>query len=123
MERIRKNEEFQKIYNSKSQKLFSYYSIMYIKKNNYDYNRLGVVVSKKNGNAVVRNRIKRLLREFFRKNEKNFSKENSFDIIVISKKHFGEKAFEIKYEEIEKDLRVTLKKGGYVVWETFLFFW
>ncbi len=115
MERIRKNEEFQKIYNSKSQKLFSYYSIMYIKKNNYDYNRLGVVVSKKNGNAVVRNRIKRLLREFFRKNEKNFSKENSCDIIVISKKHFGEKAFEIKYEEIEKDLRVTLKKGGYVV--------
>ena len=113
MERIKKNDEFQRIYNGKSQKLFSYYSIMYIKKNNLTYPRLGVVVSKKNGNAVVRNRIKRLFREFFRKNEK-IIKNKQVDIVIISKKQLGEKAFEIKYYDIEKDLINSLKKGAVI---------
>ena len=45
------------------------------------YSRLGIVVTRKNGNAVFRNRVKRVVREAFRKNKARI--QPPMDVIVI----------------------------------------
>lgn len=56
---------------------------MYVLKNDTDKNRLGISVSKKVGNSVVRHRLVRLIRESYRLNEKMFN--SGLDIVVIAK--------------------------------------
>jgi len=55
--------------------------VIYVKKNGLDWNRLGLVVSKKNGNAVKRNRIKRLIRAVFR--IEKYTVPQGFDLVCI----------------------------------------
>ena len=56
---------------------------MYVLENQYMKNRLGISVSKKVGNSVVRHRLTRLIRESYRLNEAEF--ENSLDIVVVAR--------------------------------------
>ena len=61
-ETLKKNEDFKKVYNKRN----SYANrelIMYISKNGTDTKRLGVSVSKKVGNSIVRHRLARLVRD------------------------------------------------------------
>ena len=60
MKKIKKSNDFSSIYNN-SQKIHTKYFIIFI--NNNKTKRFGFVASKKTGNAVYRNRIKRLTRE------------------------------------------------------------
>ena len=53
---------------------------MFIRKNGLDHNRLGISVSKKTGNSVVRHRLTRLIRESYRLHEDMFS--SGLDIVV-----------------------------------------
>ena len=53
--------------------------IFFVKPNNLDHDRIGIAVSKKYGNAVKRNKIKRLIRESFRLKSKYIS---SNDIVI-----------------------------------------
>lgn len=109
MEKIKKNEEFQKIYN-KGQKYFGHYFLLYSQKNDLNKNRFGVVVSKKTGNAVCRVRLKRLFREIYRSEELNL--KSSYDYVFIAKRTAGEKFKELKLQELKKDVLKSLKKAG-----------
>ena len=68
---------------------------MYIHKNDMNKNRLGISVSKKVGNSVVRHRIARLLRESFRLNDEKF--HSGWDIVVVARTSAKGKS----YREIE----------------------
>ena len=57
--------------------------VLYARKNHTDTNRVGVTVSKKLGHAVVRNRIRRRVREAYRLNEDRFA--SGWDIVVVAR--------------------------------------
>ncbi len=109
MYKIKKNEEFQKIYKT-GKKAFGYYALVYIKNNNLDHNRGGFVVSKKTGNAVCRNRLKRLFREYYRQN--NSTRKKGYDIVFIAKRNAGNEFKTLKFETLQKDLNKIFKRLG-----------
>ena len=79
---LRKNWEFQAVYRngkSKANRCF----VMIVKKNDASSNRIGISVSKKVGNSIVRHRLTRLIRESYRLQEERF--RCGLDIIVIAR--------------------------------------
>ena len=79
---IKKNCDFQTVYRT-GKSYANKYLVMYVKKNDDGNSRLGISVSKKVGNSVVRHRITRLIRECYRLNQHMFS--SGLDIIVVSR--------------------------------------
>ena len=79
---LKKNQDFQKVYR-KGTSQANRYLVMYVLKNGHMENRLGISVSKKVGNSVVRHRITRLIRESYRLNETLF--ERGLDIVVVAR--------------------------------------
>ncbi len=71
---------------------------MYVSENGSDKNRLGISVSKKVGNSVVRHRVSRLIRESYRLHEDLF--RSGYDLVVVARVN----AKDAKYAEIESAL-------------------
>ena len=93
-ESLKKNQDFKVVYQNGT----SYANrllVMYVLKNQHRKNRLGISVSKKVGNSVVRHRITRLIRECYRLNEDLF--KHNLDIVVIARAGAKDKG----YREIE----------------------
>lgn len=72
--------------------------------------RLGLTVTRKVANAVGRNRIKRVLREVFRKNRHFFPP--SCDVVVVAKDRAVGLGYEDTREEIERTAPALLRAGG-----------
>ncbi len=78
--RIRKREEFKRAF-AKGRRFSNSEFRIVICKNSLGYCRLGLAVNRRVGNAVVRNRTKRRIRELFRRNRERLPR--STDIVVI----------------------------------------
>ncbi len=89
-ESLRKNKDFQKVYRQ-GESYANRLLVMYISSNSTDRNRLGVSVSKKVGNSVIRHRVARLIRESYRLNENSFQK--GLDIVVVARVQAREKSY------------------------------
>ena len=81
-ESLKKNKDFQLVYKC-GKSYANKYLVMYIKENNTRKNRLGISVSKKVGNSIVRHRLTRLIRESYRLQEDRF--RCGLDIVVIAR--------------------------------------
>ncbi len=110
--RLKKNYEFSMIYR-RGRSFANDILVLYILKNkknkkteNEQYNKIGVSVSKKVGNSVVRSRCKRLISESFRLNYDYITK--GYDFIFIARKPLKDK----KYSEVEKAMINLFKKAG-----------
>ena len=79
--RIRKRSTFQKVQKQGSKKRASCFLVLYMSSDRYN-SRVGITVSKKVGNAVVRNKVKRWIREGLRK-EYSFL-VGSWDVVIIA---------------------------------------
>jgi len=84
-------------------KIHTPHFVILSKANDKGENRLGVTVSAKVGNAVVRNRIKRLLREFFRRHRQGLPGHR--DYVIVAKHGAGE----ISSYQGTKELRNALE--------------
>jgi ribonuclease P protein component len=82
-ERIRKKTEFSELYKRGRCARGKYFNLIYLP-NNLGHSRLAVVASKKVGNAVHRNKIRRRARELFRRNKDLLM--YPLDILLIAKK-------------------------------------
>ncbi|MBW2558325.1 MAG: ribonuclease P protein component [Deltaproteobacteria bacterium] len=102
-ERVRKRKNYLSIYQRGVRVHSSSFTVI-LSPNPSGEKRLGVAVSKKVGNAVKRNRIKRLLKEFFRLNKDRLP--DSRDVVIIAKKN----ASSLKYQDVYLELTDLFKK-------------
>lgn len=91
-----KKAKFKKVF-EEGKYYYSKYLMAYIVKNHENCNDLGIIVSKKIGNSVVRHRYTRLIREVYRLNIDKYL--NNYSLILISKKSI----VDCNYHLLEKD--------------------
>jgi len=102
---LKKSSEFNSVY-KQGKSCVTKNIVMYWKKNRKPCNRIGCTVSKKVGNAVVRNRVKRLMKESYRLNSKNIPK--GYDLVFVARVRMKD----ANYVAVEKTMRYLLKKIG-----------
>ena len=88
---LKKTKEFKEVYDNK-QSHADENIVMYIKKNEMESNRLGISVSKKVGNSVVRHLLCRRAREIFRLTNRYVTK--GIDVVIVFRKGADEVSFE-----------------------------
>ncbi len=92
--RIRKNMEFKEIYKD-GKNYWNRNLILYVRRNDLKETRVGYTITKKIGNAVIRNKIRRRMKEIYRSNFHNV--KEGYDLIFIAKKN----VINIPFKELE----------------------
>lgn len=103
-ESIKKTIDFSKVYR-KGKSYADRHLVMYVYPNNLGYSRLGLSISKKVGKSVVRNKVRRRIKEVFRHHYKS---NGQYDIVIIARV----RASEASYLDIKKSFRYLQKKAG-----------
>ena len=107
---IKENSDFQKV--MKNGKWYTSECLtVYILSNNLNSNRIGVAVGKKAGKSVVRNRLKRLIRETYRLNEKQIVK--GIDIVIVWRSSTN--IDNVNFDVVQKSLLKCLNKANLII--------
>ena len=80
--------------------------VLYARKNRTGTNRVGITVSKKLGKAVVRNRVRRRLREVYRLNEEQFLP--GYDIVIVARS----RAVDVSFQKLTESLLTLSGQAG-----------
>ena len=107
---LKENRQFRRLY-AKGTSAVTGPLVIYCRKNGTKRNRLGITVSAKMGNAVVRNRLRRRLKEAYRIDELSFLP--GFDIVVVGRA----RAIGCGFSELSRSLRKAAKKCNLLVQE------
>lgn len=83
-ESLKKNHQFQSVYKV-GKSYANKYLVMYVTENGTERNRVGISVSKKVGNSVVRHHVARLVRESYRLREAMFN--SGLDIVIVARRN------------------------------------
>jgi ribonuclease P protein component len=102
---LKKNSDFRRLY-AKGKCASNGYLVLYARRNRLGVDRLGYTVSVKLGHAVVRNRVRRRLREIYRLNEEKLSP--GYDIVVVARV----KAVHSRYDQLERQFLSLANKLG-----------
>jgi ribonuclease P protein component len=102
--RIRRRAEFQRVFDT-GQRVHGRFMTVLVAPNQAGTARLGIVASKKLGDAVHRNRAKRLIRELFRRSAPA-EDGAGLDVVVIPRREL----FEATYPTLENDFRTVLRR-------------
>lgn len=101
---IKSSREYTEIINEKRNIKSNNFSIYYRKNN--DKNRYGISIPKKTGKAIIRNKIKRRIKNIIDNNKK--SMQSSYDYVIIVKKGI----LELTYQDMEKELLILMSNIG-----------
>ncbi len=96
--RVKRNEDFQKIIHAKHSVVCKEF-VLYSLKNEYKHMRIGFSVSKKLGNAVTRNKIKRQVRQMA---QNVFDSSLGYDYVLIVRKPYLDNEFHFNLNKLAK---------------------
>jgi ribonuclease P protein component len=102
-DRVRRRSDFLRVQRS-GRRVATRSFLLFARRNGLGHGRLGITVSKRVGNAVRRNRVKRLVREVYRLNREMFPSDA--DLVVVAKKA----ATVDDYEEVRAELTRAARK-------------
>lgn len=103
--RVKKNEDFSLIFQKGKSVANRQFVLYMLLKENQSHFRLGVSVSKKLGNAVTRNRIKRLMKESVRQITGDL--KQNYDYLLIARKP----CVEMDFHEMKKSISHVFYRG------------
>ena len=104
---LRRKSDFSTIYN-KGKSVGDRYVVLFYRKNNLPYNRMAYLASKKVGNAVKRNRARRLMKESVRLS--NMELPTGYDFIIIARNTITN----AKCAEVKRSLESALRRTGVI---------
>ena len=102
-EHLRRRRDFQQAY-QQGRRLSGRFMTVFLLANSLPESRLGIAATRKIGDAVRRNRAKRLVREIYRQNRV----AAGFDIVVIPRREI----FDANYGSLEADYRALLRRAA-----------
>ncbi len=102
---LKKNYEFRRLYN-RGKSHAAPCLVLYCRRNSSAGNKLGITVSAKVGNAVVRNKVRRRLREIYRLAEGEL--RSGFDIVLVARP----RAVRSDYEALRREFYMAAERMG-----------